>query len=114
MPKKANNPQNLIPCKKGEIRNPTGKKKGTRNWTTVVREILQTRKDDMDKKPQGQLLGVELLANAAFRRAVNKGGHDLMEILNRIEGKVTDKTDLVSSDRSMSPCVIVKLPKKDL
>jgi len=35
------NPENLRPAKKGEIRNPKGKPKGTRNRSTIAREWLE-------------------------------------------------------------------------
>lgn len=35
------NPQNLIPAKKGEVRNPKGKPKGTLNLETRVRRLLE-------------------------------------------------------------------------
>lgn len=34
------NDENLIPAKKGEVRNPKGKPKGTLNWSTVVKRLL--------------------------------------------------------------------------
>lgn len=38
------NEQNLIPAKKGEVRNPNGKPKGTKHLSTIIRNIL----DDVD------------------------------------------------------------------
>ena len=35
------NPENLRPAKKGEVRNPKGKPKGTRNRSTIAREWLE-------------------------------------------------------------------------
>lgn len=35
------NEQNLIPAKKGEIRNPNGKPKGTRHLSTIIRNIME-------------------------------------------------------------------------
>ena len=39
------NEQNLIPAKKGEIRNPKGRGKGARNRKTIVREWLMVEQD---------------------------------------------------------------------
>jgi len=36
------NRENLIPARKGEIRNPGGKPKGTKNRSTIVRQWLDT------------------------------------------------------------------------
>lgn len=35
------NDENLIPAKKGEVRNPNGRGKGTKNRSTVARELLE-------------------------------------------------------------------------
>lgn len=35
--------KNLIPCKPGEVRNPKGKPKGTKDRSTIYREILSTK-----------------------------------------------------------------------
>ena len=42
------NPENIIPPKKGEVRNPAGKLKGTRNRSTIVREMLELMRDMPD------------------------------------------------------------------
>jgi len=43
------NPENLIPARAGEIRNPTGKPKGTRNRSTIARMVLSMRGEFPDK-----------------------------------------------------------------
>lgn len=35
------NEQNLIPAKPGEIRNPNGRPKGSKNWSTLVQEMME-------------------------------------------------------------------------
>lgn len=40
------NPENLIPAKKGEVRNPKGKPKGTRNKSTIFKEALNIKDKD--------------------------------------------------------------------
>lgn len=35
------NEENLIPAKPGDVRNPKGKPKGTLNWSTIVKTILE-------------------------------------------------------------------------
>lgn len=37
------NPENLIPARAGEIRNPAGKPKGTRNRSTIAKMVLSMR-----------------------------------------------------------------------
>jgi hypothetical protein len=36
------NPENIIPPQKGEVRNPNGKPKGTKNRSTIARKWLET------------------------------------------------------------------------
>lgn len=59
-----------------------GRPKGSRNWKTIVKEFLQTRDAKTGK------LHVELLGENTVKRAINKGGHDLDIILDRIDGAV--------------------------
>lgn len=40
------NDENLIPAKKGEVRNPKGKPKGTLNYSTLIKRLLAI---DIDK-----------------------------------------------------------------
>lgn len=42
------NEQNLIPAKKGEVRNPKGKPKGTKNRSTIARQYLEAMSDGVD------------------------------------------------------------------
>ena len=35
------NDENLIPAKKGEVRNPNGRPKGSKNTTTLIREAIK-------------------------------------------------------------------------
>lgn len=43
------NPENLIPARAGEVRNPAGKPKGTRNRSTIARMVLSMRGEFPDK-----------------------------------------------------------------
>lgn len=83
MAMKGGNPKNLKPRKKGDPKTPgTGRPEGSRNFQTVMRELLRKRDS------QTGMLGVELLALKSFQRAVKRGGHDLQTILDRVEGPV--------------------------
>ena len=54
------NEQNLIPAKKGEIRNPKGRGKGARNRKTIVREWLM-----VEQKFKNPLTGQEEILSQA-------------------------------------------------
>ena len=80
------NEQNLIPAKKGEIRNPNGRGKGARNRKTIVREWLMV--DQEFKNPitgtvetlsQADIMTLSLISKArkgdvaAFRELMDSG-----------------------------------------
>lgn len=41
------NAENLIPAQKGEVRNPKGRGKGTRNRSTILRELLDLNENEL-------------------------------------------------------------------
>lgn len=43
------NPENLIPARAGEVRNPAGKPRGTRNRSTIARMVLSMQGEFPDK-----------------------------------------------------------------
>lgn len=43
MPPKGGTPENLKPAKKGEVRNPKGRPKGSFSWKKILREEMQER-----------------------------------------------------------------------
>lgn len=84
---------NLIPAKKGEVRNPKGKPKGTKNFKTIIEEFLPVETDavnpmsgKMEKLSVGQQIIIALLAKA------KKGDVSaIKELLDRIDGKAEQK-----------------------
>lgn len=84
---------NLIPAKKGEVRNPKGKPKGTKNFKTIIEEFLDVETDAMnpmsgklEKLSVGQQVVIALLAKA------KKGDVSaIKELLDRIDGKAEQK-----------------------
>ena len=92
------NPENLKPCKPGETANPNGRPKGSRNFKTVLREMLAGLDPDKD---WGNPLAKQLikLAFSIHTKDTDKL-KALKEILDRLEGKPmqpieqTDKKDI--------------------
>lgn len=84
---------NLIPAKKGEVRNPKGKPKGTKNFKTIIKEFLDVETDAMnpmsgklEKLSVGQQVVIALLAKA------KKGDVSaIKELFDRIDGKAEQK-----------------------
>ena len=71
------NPENIIPPKLGEVRNPKGKPKGTRNRSTVARKWLEAMQDsrnpitgEIENLSQEDLMTLALL-NKARKGDVN-------------------------------------------
>lgn len=72
------NEQNLIPAKKGEVRNPKGKPKGTKHLSTIIQELqdevdwdLTTlkSKDELSKKYGKN--GMKALVYVAYSKAMS-------------------------------------------
>lgn len=73
----ANN-ENLIPIKKGEVRNPNGRPKGSRNKSVIFKELLNSEgKDGLTKEQvlikklynlatQGDLKAIQTIFDGAF------------------------------------------------
>lgn len=71
------NPENIIPPKKGEVRNPNGKPKGTKNRSTIARKWLETMQDaknpitgELEKLTQEDLITLAMI-NKARKGDVN-------------------------------------------
>lgn len=104
------NNENLKPFQKGQSGNPAGKPKGTLNFTTILREILEEEVTDEHgiKIPKGKLALIEWLnASLVGRDIHDKDGNKvsnvkdwkaIQAILERIEGKPTEKVELSGVD----------------
>lgn len=102
----ADNSKHLIPAKPGEVRNPNGRGKGTRNRSTIMREWLEM---ETDGEPN---------LNKILRALINKASEGdvpaIREALDSAFGKVTDKQEITNPDGSMTPQTItVKVVTKD-
>lgn len=89
---------NLIPPKKGEVRNPNGKPKGTRNLSTIIKGLLEEGELDWDKVPlKGSAdmkqkygnQGWEAIMYVAIAQAMS-GNIKAMEFLHRAQYGGTD------------------------
>lgn len=65
------NPQNIIPPKKGEVRNPNGMKKGTlhrktliKRWLTVTQDAKNPLTKELEKLSQADLMTLALIKKA--------------------------------------------------
>jgi hypothetical protein len=99
------NAQNLKPYKKGQSGNPNGRPKGSRNFNTIIKEILELRLKDLNpnmnvpehlkKKTNKEIMVMKQVSKAA---AGNQRAFEYL--VDRIDGKImqpidiTDVTDL--------------------
>jgi hypothetical protein len=109
MPNNPNAVDNLIPAKKGEVRNPKGKPKGTKHISTWIQEMLNDEEFETNildaKKGMIEYKGAPLKAiiGVAMNRAINdpKGGQQWAEWLakhgygNRTIVEVSDPLDKI-------------------
>ncbi len=101
------NNENLIPPKPGEpSRNPNGRPKGSKNRSTVLREILQMVIECEDLSGVKVKHPVEVaVMQALAKKALAGDVPAIKEIQDTVYGKLTDSVELdaKSSDGSMSP-----------
>lgn len=91
------NSENLRePWKPGESGNPQGKQRGTKNFTTLVREALKKIAEykDEDGNPMKDTYE-NLLIRRVLNKAIQKGDVRMIEILwNYLDGKPRGSIDL--------------------
>lgn len=89
------NDQNLIPAKKGDVRNPKGKAPGTKNRATILRKWIDTQKkfkDPTGKEVAGTLEDEIYLALIA--KGLEKDVAAIKEINDTLYGKIADKSEV--------------------
>lgn len=96
----------LIPWKEGQSGNPNGRPKGSKNRSTLVREMLEARLDENHTYAQAMTKAVMEKAMAGDVTAWDK-------LFDSAFGKITDKQELTNPDGTMSPNITVKVVTKD-
>jgi len=110
-------PENIIPPKKGEVRNPKGKPKGTLNRSTLLKKWLSVQMDvtrpDTGKKEKMELFDAVTLA--LIQKALKGDVIAYKEIMDSLHGKLTDKIDHSNKDGTLAPKIdYSKLSDDDL
>lgn len=89
------NDQNLIPAKKGEVRNPKGKAPGTKNRATILRKWIDTQKKFKD--PTGKLVEGTVedeIYLALIAKGLEKDVAAIKEINDTLYGKIKEQMEL--------------------
>lgn len=98
------NEQNLKPYAKGQTGNPNGRPKGSRNRSTIVREMLETEleeKDD-DGNPTGRMVkAVDLMTKAQLIKALTGDSKAFELLMDSCYGKMTDKVQTTHTFKQM-------------
>lgn len=102
MPKPGGNPENLIPIKKGEVRNPKGKPKGTKNWSTIIKKAMNTKvnikEHPLTKKPGVKMTVREMITFAMIKEAAAGNVSAFEKLADREQGKVMQKVEASGSE----------------
>jgi hypothetical protein len=106
--KKGMNPnslKNLKMIKKGEVKNPKGKAKGTKNRSTILAELLKLKVLDKNGKAaahpltgKGNINFEELVDVALIKKAAAGNIDAIKEIKDTIHGKMTEVQQIIPPD----------------
>jgi hypothetical protein len=93
------NLQNLTPFKKGEVANPTGRPKGKRNRSTILKELLDMNDQEL-RMHQAQIeKAIELKDTNAYKAVLDSAyGAPVQQIDNDITIKEFDISKLYNGE----------------
>jgi hypothetical protein len=95
VPQKATNPQNLIPAKKGEVRNPNGRPIGAKNRSTVLEKWLYCKIDHTDPSTSEpiKITQEDAVMLALIEKAKSGDVQAIKEIQDTLHGKIKEVTE---------------------
>ena len=94
--------KNLIPAQKGEVRNPAGRPKGSKNRSTIVKKWLETltqipEEEDGETDPRfgkkKKAMLVDQMTLAVIDKALKGDVQAYKELLDSAYGKVTEQVE---------------------
>jgi hypothetical protein len=93
------NLENLTPFKKGEVANPTGRPKGKRNRSTILKELLDMNDQEL-KMHQAQIeKAIELKDTNAYKAVLDSAyGAPVQQVENDITIKEFDVSKLYNGE----------------
>ena len=95
------NPENIIPPKKGEIRNPNGKPKGTKNRSTILKKWISIHTKVKDPVTQEEISGTieDKINLSLICKALEGDIQAIKEINDTLYGKIPDKHNIDHSGK---------------
>jgi hypothetical protein len=103
-------PENIIPPKKGEIRNPNGKPKGTLNRSTLLKKWIEVHtklKHPITKKEESGTVA-DLITLALINKAITGDIQAIKEINDTLYGKIPNRDELTGADgKELNPPTII-------
>lgn len=112
------NPENIIPPKKGEIRNPKGKPKGTKNRSTILRKWLEV--NEKIKNPVTGEIEQATVEDSVILALISKARKGdvaaIREILDTNYGKIAERSniDLTTNTKDLNSIVKLEIDGKDI
>jgi hypothetical protein len=100
---------NLIPAKRGEVRNPNGRTKGVPNNKTRIRRLLEMTSSELNPITNmiNDLTLAEQLDLVQIKKALNGDTRAYIAIMDRFDGKPIQTTDS-SKDSSARITVVIE------
>ena len=92
---------NLILWKKGQSGNPKGRPKGSKNRSTILKELVELRTKGIDPVSGEEvwMSNEYRMAMAVIEKTIAKGDHQALNmILDNIYGKQKDSVDIHTSE----------------
>jgi hypothetical protein len=107
------NPENIIPPKKGEIRNPKGKPVGTKNRSTLLKHWIEASVKVKDPSTGKEVKGTfeDKIELAIILKALKGDVQAYKEIKDTLYGKLAEKID-VKTNIFDNPETIEKAKKR--
>jgi hypothetical protein len=101
---------NLIPARKGEVRNPKGRPRGTVGIVTAMKRAMKAI-DSKDTEQKRKL--AVTFAEAMIRQAMKGNAPYAKEIMARLEGPIPSGLDDVAGASLDGARVVFYIPKRD-
>lgn len=88
---------NLRPIQKGEVRNPKGKPKGTKNFATIARKWLESPAETIHPitKKRAHLTQLDVIILEQIKKARRGDTRAFEALLDRMDGKPSSQKEIV-------------------